>query len=540
MTYKRMNKLPIIFVLLFAFQMDTLIGQHNVQPIDQLETTRKATTFLQLINNFYVDTLDMPELTEKAIVMTLKELDPHSSYISAKNVKKANEPLEGSFEGVGLTFQLFKDTILVVGPVPGGPSDKVGIFAGDKIIKVDGEDAFGEDITNQWVMDHLRGKKGTEVTVGIYRKGVNGLIDFNIVRDKIPINSLDAAFMLDDKTGYIKLNRFARNSLDEFHDAMVELESEGMENLVFDLRGNSGGFLGTAMSISDEFLKNKELIVYTEGIHSPRQDLNANDGGIFEKGKLVVLINEGSASASEIVSGAVQDLDRGLVIGRRSFGKGLVQRPFNLPDGSVVRLTIARYYTPSGRSIQKPYDEGIDEYYKDFSNRMAHGELIHSDSIHFPDSLKYSTKGGRTVYGGGGIMPDIFVPWDSTRYNDVFASLVRKGVFNGFVNEYLNENRKSLNKEFSDVSDFDKNFILSESDFTEFVKKATEEEIDIESEQFTENLDFVNLQIKALIARNLFETGAYFEVLASEDREIKKALLVIKKGEIFDDLGYAE
>lgn len=540
MTYKRMNKLPIILVLLFAFQMDSLIGQHNVQPMDQTETTRKATTLLQLINNFYVDTLDMPELTEKAIVMTLKELDPHSSYISAKNVKKANEPLEGSFEGVGLTFQLFKDTILVVGPIPGGPSDKVGIFAGDKIIKVDGEDAFGEDITNQWVMDHLRGKKGTEVTVEIYRRGVNGLIDFNIIRDKIPINSLDAAFMLDDKTGYIKLNRFARNSLDEFRDAMAELRSEGMENLVFDLRGNSGGFLGTAMSISDEFLKNKELIVYTEGIHSPRQELNATEGGIFEKGKLVVLINEGSASASEIVSGAVQDLDRGLVIGRRSFGKGLVQRPFNLPDGSIVRLTIARYYTPSGRSIQKPYDEGIDEYYKDFSNRMAHGELIHSDSIHFPDSLKYSTKGGRTVYGGGGIMPDIFVPWDSTRYNDIFALLVRKGVFNGFVNEYLNENRKSLNKDFSNLKDFDKNFILSEHDFAEFVSKANDEKIDTDSEQFTENLDFVNLQIKALIARNLYETGAYFEVLSSEDREINNALKVIEKGEIFDDLGYAD
>ncbi len=531
-----MKKLLIIIITLFVFQNSSLFSQNNVEPMDQLETTRKATTLLQLINNFYVDTLDMAKLTEKAIVMTLKELDPHSSYISEKNVKKANEPLVGSFEGVGLTFQLFKDTILVIGPIPGGPSDKVGIFAGDKIITVDGEDAYGEDITNQWVMDHLRGKKGTEVTVGIYRKGVNALIDFSIIRDKIPINSLDAAFMLDDKTGYIKLNRFARNSQDEFHEATAKLKALGMKNLVFDLRNNSGGFLGTAMAISDDFLKSGELIVYTEGIHNPRQDLNATDDGVFEKGKLVVLINEGSASASEIVSGAVQDLDRGLIIGRRSFGKGLVQRPFKLPDGSIVRLTVARYYTPSGRSIQKPYDDGVDEYYKDFANRMEHGELIHPDSIHFPDSLKFATKKGRVVYGGGGIMPDIFIPWDSTRYNDVFAALVRKGVFNSFVNEYLNDNRKTLSKKYKSFDDFNESFELPESDFEEFMAKAIEEKIELETEQFESNISFIKLQIKALLSRNLYETGSYFEVLSPWDREIKKALKVIEEDAKFANL----
>jgi len=531
-----MKKLLIIIITLFVFQNSSLFSQNNVEPMDQLETTRKATTLLQLINNFYVDTLDMAKLTEKAIVMTLKELDPHSSYISEKNVKKANEPLVGSFEGVGLTFQLFKDTILVIGPIPGGPSDKVGIFAGDKIITVDGEDAYGEDITNQWVMDHLRGKKGTEVTVGIYRKGVNALIDFSIIRDKIPINSLDAAFMLDDKTGYIKLNRFARNSQDEFHEATAKLKALGMKNLVFDLRNNSGGFLGTAMAISDDFLKSGELIVYTEGIHNPRQDLNATDDGVFEKGKLVVLINEGSASASEIVSGAVQDLDRGLIIGRRSFGKGLVQRPFKLPDGSIVRLTVARYYTPSGRSIQKPYDDGVDEYYKDFANRMEHGELIHPDSIHFPDSLKFATKKGRVVYGGGGIMPDIFIPWDSTRYNDVFAALVRKGVFNSFVNEYLNDNRKTLSKKYKSFDDFNESFELPESDFEVFMAKAIEEKIELETEQFESNISFIKLQIKALLSRNLYETGTYFEVLSPWDREIKKALKVIEEDAKFANL----
>jgi carboxyl-terminal processing protease len=283
---------------------------------------------------------------------------------------------------------MFKDTILVIAPVPGGPSDKVGVMAGDKIIQVDGKDAFGEDIDNQWVMDHLRGEKGTEVMVGIYRKGLDDLIEFKIIRDKIPLNSMDAYFMLDEKTGYIKLNRFARTSIDEFRDAVADLKSEGMEDLVFDLRANSGGYLGTAMTISDEFLPAGKSIVYTEGVHSPRQDLNSTDEGSFEEGKLIVLVNEGSASASEIVSGAVQDWDRGVIIGRRTFGKGLVQRPFRLPDGSVVRLTIARYYTPSGRSIQKPYDNGTEEYYKDLTNRFEHGELMNADSINFPDSLK--------------------------------------------------------------------------------------------------------------------------------------------------------
>ncbi|MCF6171280.1 MAG: S41 family peptidase [Bacteroidales bacterium] len=525
-----MKKLLIIVMAFFVFPFGSLIAQHNVEPMDYEETTRKVSTLLQLINNFYVDTLDMPELTEKAIVLTLKELDPHSAYISAKNVKKANEPLEGSFEGVGLTFQLFKDTILVIAPIPGGPSDKVGIFAGDKIITVNGEDAFGEDITNQWVMDHLRGKKGTEVTVGIYRRGVDALIDFSIVRDKIPINSLDAAFMLDDMTGYVKLNRFARNSQDEFHEAVAKLRAEGMKNLVFDLRGNSGGFLGTAMAICDDFLKSGELIVYTEGIHSPRQDLNATGNGIFEQGKLVVLINEGSASASEIVSGAVQDLDRGLIIGRRSFGKGLVQRPFSLPDGSVVRLTVARYYTPSGRSIQKPYDNGVDEYYKDFANRMKHGELIHPDSIHFPDSLKFATKHGRTVYGGGGIMPDIFVPWDSARYNDLYASLVRKGVFNGFVNEYLDSHRKALLREYKTFQEFNTGFEVSEREFEVFLATAEKKKVEWKAEQLDQNIDFIKLNIKALLARNLYETGSYFEVLSPMDREIKQALKVIKEG----------
>ena len=516
----------------------TLAGysQNNIQSINPDETVKKYSTLLYLINNYYVDTLDVPGLTEKAIVQTLRELDPHSAYIPKKEVEKSNETLVGSFEGVGLTFQLFKDTILVVAPIPGGPSDKVGIMAGDKIVTVDGEEAFGKDITNNWVMDHLRGKKGTHVIVGIYRKGNMKLIEYEIIRDKIPINSLDAAFMLDENTGYIKLNRFAKESLNEFTDAITQLKQQGLKNLIFDLRGNSGGYLGTAMSITDEFLEQDKLIVYTQGTHQQRQELHATNKGDFEEGKLVVLINEGSASASEIVSGAVQDLDRGVLIGRRSFGKGLVQRPFKLPDGSEVRLTVARYYTPSGRCIQKPYDEGVEEYYKDFGNRMAHGETFHADSIHFPDSLVYTTTAGRTVYGGGGVMSDIFIPLDTIRFNKIYSSLIRKGVVNGFVNEYLDENRKSLLKKYNNFNSFNDAFYLSNDQFVVFTEKAKSEEIEFSDEEIAPNKEFIKTQLKALIARNLYETGDYFEVLSPLDPEIIKALEIINDDNLYLDI----
>ncbi len=527
----------VILIVITVFT--GLKAQVDVKPMNPTETTQKFGALLQLINGFYVDTLNMNLLTEEAIVATLKQLDPHSSYISKEDVEKANEPLEGSFEGVGLTFQLYKDTILVIAPIPGGPSDRVGILAGDKIIKVNGEDAYGDKITNQWVMDHLRGKKGTEVNVSIYRHGVDGLIDFTIVRDKIPLNSIDAAFMLDNKTGYIKLNRFARNSLDEFNEAIVKLKKQGMENLVFDLRSNSGGYLSTALSISDEFLPEGKMVVYTQGIHSPRQELDATTAGEMEHGKLAVLINEGSASASEIVSGAIQDWDRGVIIGRRSFGKGLVQRPFRLPDGSVVRLTVARYYTPSGRCIQKPYNEGVDEYYKDFAHRMEHGELMNADSIHFPDSLKYTTHGGRTVYGGGGIMPDIFIPWDSTRYNELYSDLIRKGIFNSYVNDYLDANRQKLNKKYNDFQDFNKDFRITQEEFDDFISRA-KEKIEVNEEQLDPNIDYLKLQLKALIARNLYDTNNYFEVLWPADSDIKKAMETINEDLVYRSYGMEE
>lgn len=532
-----MNKKTIlIFLTLSLTPLFTLFAQQNVLKMDDNETTKKMTTLLHLMNGFYVDTLNMPEITEKIIINTLKELDPHSSYIPKEEVERANEPLEGSFEGVGLTFQLYKDTILVVAPIPGGPSDKVGVQAGDKIIKVDGKIAYGEDVDNKWVMDNLRGEKGTEVIVEVHRKGVNNLIDFKITRDQIPINSLDASFMLDEHTGYIKLNRFSRNSQEEFDEAIAQLKQEGMENLVFDLRGNSGGYLGTAMSISDEFLSDDKLIVYTEGIHTPRQNLDATTQGNFEKGKLVVLINEGSASASEIVAGAIQDWDRGVIIGRRSFGKGLVQRPFRMPDGSMIRLTIARYYTPSGRCIQKPYEDGAEEYYKDFRNRYEHGELVTADSISFPDSLRYETHDGRTVYGGGGIMPDIFIPLDSARFNDLYSDLIRKGVYNSYVNDYLDNNRKSLLKKYKSLEEFKSKYSISDEEFDVFLSQAAEE-IEIDSDQLYPNTTFIKTQVKALIARNLYDNAAYFEVMWPEDKEINKALEVLGKEMAYDSFG---
>lgn len=529
-----MTKLFISLIL--SLFISTGIAQYSSGGLNPDKTVKKLSTLFYLLNNYYVDTLNMPDLTEKAINLTLKELDPHSAYIASEDVKKANENLEGSFEGVGLTFQLFKDTILVVSPIPGGPSDKVGIMAGDKIITVDGQDAFGEEITNKWVMDHLRGEKGTLVTVGIYRKGNNELIEYEIIRDKIPINSLDAAFMLDETIGYIKLNRFAKQSLDEFNEAIIGLKEQGMESLIFDLRGNTGGYLGTALSIADEFLTEGKLVVYTEGDNQPRQELKSTKAGELKKGRLVVLINEGSASASEIVAGAVQDWDRGVVIGRRSFGKGLVQRPFQLPDGSIVRLTVARYYTPSGRCIQKPYDDGVEEYYKDFTKRMEHGETYNADSIQFPDSLKYRTKAGRIVYGGGGVMSDIFIPLDSIRYNDTYSSLIRKGVINGFVNNYLDKNREELFDKYPDFGVYNDQYVLSENDFSIFLKDAGDNNIEITEEELAYNKEFIKLQLKALIARNLYDSGDYFEVISKLDPEIQKSIKIINDNKLYDSL----
>lgn len=529
------------FALFIAISLlFTSLTAQNASKSDPKETSQKFAATLFYIDNFYVDSTNTPELVEEAIVSMLKELDPHSSYFSKDDIEAANEPLEGSFEGIGVTFQLLRDTILVVSPVPGGPSEKLGILAGDRILKIDGEEAFGKKVTNKFVMDRLRGKKGTKVEVGILRNYQSDLIDYTIVRDEIPINSIDATYMLTKDIGYIKLNRFSKTSMEEYHSSMKELRTEGMKDLVLDLRSNSGGFLNVAVELSDEFLKEDKLIVYTEGSKSPRQDFTATSRGSFEDGRLVVLINEGSASASEIVSGAVQDWDRGVVIGRRSFGKGLVQRPFQLPDGSVIRLTAARYYTPSGRSIQRPYDEGSETYYKDLFERQEKGELVNADSIHFPDSLKYFTAANRTVFGGGGIMPDIFVPVDTLHLTRYYSDLIRKGVFNRYTIDFSNENRDDFKKTYKNIDKYIKSVEVTQEMMDNFLALAEKEGVEFNEELYKRSEEHIKLQIKALIARNIWDMESYYKVVSEQDEALQQAIDVISKKDMFSQLIHPE
>jgi carboxyl-terminal processing protease len=527
------KRLAVSFVLILIVLPFLGLAQLRT---DTRSTSQKFSSLLQIINYYYVDTTNQSELTEKAIVAMLKELDPHSVYLTKEEIAKANEPLQGNFDGVGIQFQLFKDTILVVAAVPGGPSDKLGIRAGDKVITINGEVAHGSKITNSFVMERLRGTRGTQVKVEIFRKGVKNLIEYNIVRDKIPINSVDATFMLHDSVGYVKLTRFARTSLTEVRQSIAQLQALGMKNLILDLRSNSGGFLDIAVDLADEFLTAGKLIVYTEGVRSPRMDFKATGRGNFENGKLIVMINEGSASASEIVSGAVQDWDRGLVLGRRSFGKGLVQRPFTLPDSSVVRLTTARYYTPSGRSIQKPYADGVEDYYADLTNRFKHGEFVTADSIRFPDSIKYFTTAKRVVYGGGGIMPDIFIPIDTTSSSGYYNDLWRKSVFNDFTMDYLDKNRKTLVSKYPSVAAFKNEFKVDDDFMREFIDYAAKKGVEEKADDIKRSDNEIRHIVAGLIARNLFGVSAYFEVISPVDHELMKALDVIENADNFRKL----
>ncbi|MCR5014085.1 MAG: S41 family peptidase [Bacteroidales bacterium] len=522
----------LLFILLLcciSINSKAQIQQVGKEPSKAQQNAQKFATTMYLIDNFYVDTVNSDKVVEDAIIGALRELDPHSAYISKKDVQKANEPLVGSFEGIGVTFQLIRDTITVIGPTPGGPSEKVGIMAGDQFIKIDGENAFGKKVDNEFVQKHLRGKKGTKVVVSVKRGNDPELMDFEIIRDKIPLNSINASFMMEKNIGYIKLDRFAQDSDKEFKEALAKLEAKGMKSLILDLRGNSGGYLNTAIAMVDEFLKADQLIVYTEGIKSPRQEWKSKDSGVYTEGKLVVLIDEGSASASEILSGAIQDHDRGVLIGRRSFGKGLVQRPFNLPDGAVIRLTTARYHTPTGRCIQRPYDDGAEDYYKEMNKRLKHGEYFHADSIHFPDSLKYKTDGGRTVYGGGGIMPDIFMPADTSYNSKLYTNLVRKGVFNKYTVDYAMQYRDELKKEYPEFSQYNDRFEVTH-EMIEAVKTiAAKEKVEWKDEEYQRSEKYIKMQIKALIARNVWEMQQYYEVTLKEDPTIAKAIKVLNK-----------
>lgn len=507
------------------------------------EALRKLQMAEFAITNLYVDKVDEDKLVEEAIIKMLAQLDPHSTYNNAEEVKKMNEPLQGNFEGIGVQFQMIEDTLLVIQPVSNGPSEKVGILAGDRIVAVNDSAIAGVKMSTEDIMSRLRGPKDSEVKLTIVRRGVDDQLYFTVKRDKIPILSLDASYMIQPKTGYIRINRFGATTAEEFAEALKSLQKKGMKDLILDLQGNGGGYLNAAIDLANEFLKQKELIVYTEGRAARRSDFFAKGTGNFKNGRLIILVDEYSASASEIVTGAIQDWDRGVVVGRRTFGKGLVQRPIDLPDGSMIRLTIARYYTPSGRCIQKPYDSTAnldgrltgensqDKYNQELIDRFNHGEMIHADSIHFADSLKAQTKRmGRTVYGGGGIMPDFFVPIDTTQYTDYHRNLVAKGVVIKATTGYIEKHRKKLQNKYKKFEAFNEKFEIDDNFLAEIRTLADKEKIKFDEKQYNQSLPLIKTQLKALIARDLWDMNEYFQVMNSTNQSVQQALKVLNEG----------
>jgi carboxyl-terminal processing protease len=482
----------------------------------------KINNLLDYIVMQYVDTVNREQLENKTILSMLRSLDPHSDYIPAQDFSAINEPLEGNFDGIGVEFNIIGDTIRVVTPIIGGPSEKIGIKAGDRIIKVNGKNVAGMKITNKLVFEKLRGKSGTSVNVTVLRTGVKKPLEFEIIRGKIPIHSVDAAYMVKPGIGFIKISRFAGTTYDEYLKAFNDLSAQGMKKLVLDLRGNGGGYLKAAVDLADEFLSEGLQIVYTEGKAHPKKIYKATSRGGFEQSDLAVLIDEGSASASEIVAGALQDNDRATIVGRRSFGKGLVQDQIDLPDGSAVRLTIARYFTPTGRSIQKPYDRNIESYYNEEYERYEHGELYHADSIRIDTSKVYRTPAGKMVYGGGGIVPDVFVPLDTTKFNPTVNRLYFSGALNSFAFEYTDRHRHKLYGKYPAARDF-----IAKYQVDEGVLKALKtylHENNRNGVSFTGHESGFSYILKALIGRNLFDKDAYYPILNANDAAILKAI----------------
>ena len=521
-----MNKINWIAGLLACFfSISTIQGQENKKNDSPI---RKLTLAQFAIANLYVDETDPDKLVENAIIGMLEELDPHSTYSNAEEVKKMNEPLQGNFDGIGIQFNMAEDTLFVIQPVSGGPAEKVGIRAGDRIIMVNDTLIAGVKMTTDDITRRLKGPKGTKVDVKVVRRGVDKPLSFTIERDKIPVYSLDASYMITPKIGYIKINRFGATTYEEFMDALASLKGQGLQDLILDLQGNGGGYLNAAIDIANEFLGAGELIVYTEGRRNPRREFFAKGDGKHQSGRLVVLVDEYSASASEIVAGAVQDWDRGMVVGRRTFGKGLVQRPIDLPDGSMIRLTVARYYTPAGRCIQKPY-ESIEQYNADLIERYNRGEMMSADSIHFPDSLKCSTlKKGRMVYGGGGIMPDCFVPVDTTLFTKYHSQLNNKGVLLKVHFQLIDTYREEWMKKYSDYAVFCKKFELDDAMMQQLIAEGEKEGVKFDEEEYKKSESLIKLQLKALIARDLWNMNEYYHTINVVNESVTKALELLK------------
>jgi carboxyl-terminal processing protease len=502
------------------------INNREDSPLRKLQYAEVA------INNLYVDSVDEAKLVEDAIRGMLDKLDPHSSYATPKEVKAFNEPLNGNFEGIGIQFQMLEDTLMVIQPVTNGPSEKVGIVAGDRIVTVNDTAIAGVNMPREEIMKRLRGPKGTKVHLGVVRTGINGHLKFTVTRDKIPVKSVDATYMIRPGIGYIRIGNFGAQTHEEFVESIDKLRSEGMHDLILDLQENGGGYLKAAVDIADEFLTKGDLIVYTEGRRAQRAEYRAHGNGKFRQGNVIVLVDGYTASAAEIVTGAIQDQDRGIVVGRRTFGKGLVQRPIDLPDGSMIRLTIAHYYTPSGRCIQKPYTKGGGkDYAMDMINRLKSGELTNADSIHFADSLKFETlRNHRTVYGGGGIMPDYFVPLDTTVYTRFHRELAAKSVIIQANLRFVDQNRKELKARWQSFDDFKQHFEVPQSLIDEVLAEGKKLKIEPKDDaEKDKTLPYLRLQLKALVARDLWDMSEYFSVINERNEMVQKALQLLKE-----------
>ncbi len=528
-----MRKILFVAGLSLALSMTVSAQRSMPQALQKLLNAEYA------ISTLYVDTINEDKLVEEAIKGMLESLDPHSSYTDAKETKELEEPLQGEFSGVGIQFNMNKDTLYVIQTIPGGPSERVGVLAGDRIIYVNDTTIAGVKMKNSDIQKRLRGKKGTNVTIKVKRPGVKDLITFRITRDNIPLHSIDAQYMLDERTGYLRISRFGAKTHEEMMDALKELEKQGMTQLIMDLNDNGGGYLNAAIDMCNEFLDRGQLMVYTEGENSPRNEANANGWGNYKTLPMVVMVNQYSASAAEIFAGAMQDWDRAVVVGRRTFGKGLVQRPFKFEDGSMMRLTVARYYTPSGRCIQKPYSRGDKKAYeKELLDRYNEGEYYSLDSIQFNDSLRYTTRvNGRTIYGGGGVMPDIFVPVDTTEYSTYYRDMTAKGILNQYAIKYVDKNRKAISKQFKTVKDFDNGFTVSDEMMRDFIAMGEQDSVKYDEEKYRTSEQLLKDIIKGLIARDVYgDQSAYSVILNHRNRDLQAAIAVLNDPERFQRL----